>query len=179
MSFYYFLLHRQIGQGPPSVITPPSTYSLLSSQEMGQVQNIGNHNICFYIMPYVMLWNPLHQFQMHFRDGIRCFHEQCDSSLSVKVWKCGQTNALEPRIIHDVSNTILLVSAVYTCQNGHEVASTDPRILLQLTEEEHIPFILLHKTGFTRDFVHTALQLFVQGLQLTLWGPERIYASFT
>ena len=117
-------------------------------------------------MPYVMLWNPLHQFQMHFRDGIRCFHEQCDSSFSVKVWKCGQTNALESRIIHDVSHTILLVSAVYTCQNGHKVASTDPRILLQLTEEEHMPFILLHRTGFTRDFVHTALQLFVQGLHL-------------
>ena len=81
-------------------------------------------------------------------------------------WKCGQTNALQPRVLHCLSHTVLLVSVVYTCENGHEIPSTDPRILQMLKVEEHVPFILLHRTGFTRDFVHTILLLYIQGMPL-------------
>lgn len=150
--------------GCPTVIAPPSSYSILESSQVQMSVSASDMNS--YILPYLLIWDPIHQFPAHFRRGLQCIHRDCDSYLTVKHWKCGQTNALQPRVVHEISHTILLVSVVYVCDNGHEVQSTDPGILQKLTVEEHVPFILLHRTGFTRDFIHSILQLFVQGMHL-------------
>ena len=146
--------------GPPAIITPPSSYSALIPSQNTEHEN----NICSIVLPYLLIWDPLHQFPLHFRNSIPCI--QCGSALVVDSWKYGQTNALQPRVIHCLYHTVLLVSVVYMCENGHEVPSTDPRILQMLKVEEHVPFILLHKSGFTRDFVHTILLLYIQGMPL-------------
>ena len=47
---------------------------------------------------------------------------------------------------------VLLLPAVYGCENGHAVLYTDPYILKQFPEEEFIPFILFHRSGIMREF---------------------------
>ena len=84
--------------------------------------------------------------------------------MAVEVWAI---NALQPCILYDITHTVLLVSAVYMCDNGHEVPSTDPNIFQMIYPETHLPFVLLHRTGFTRGFLHIVIQLFVQGLPLS------------
>ena len=113
-----------------------------------------------------MIFDPLHQLQLHFGSSIKCL--KCESYLKSWQWKCGQSNALQPRILHDITHAVLLVSAVYMCDNGHEVPSTDPNILQMIYPETHLPFVLLHRTGFTRGFLHIVIQLFVQGLPLSV-----------
>lgn len=117
-----------------------------------------------YILPHVLLWNPLQQFQ-HLQ--MVCVHEQCSlSPLVLKCWKMGQTHSLQPRILHTSEHTILLVSALYVCPVGHEVSSTDPRLMDYVDVSHNIPFILLHRTGFVRNFVHTVIELAQQGMTL-------------
>ncbi len=57
-----------------------------------------------------------------------------------------------PRSIHDTHEMILLIAAVYKCNCDHIVYSTDP-ILMQTISRDEIPFVLLHRTGFTKRFV--------------------------
>ena len=163
--------------GPPEIIVPPSSYSVLLMQS-----EIRSSNECDYILPYVLLWDPLYQFHLHFKSGISCVNSHCSNSLSIKYWKYGQTNALQPRLVHGLSYTVLLVSVVYGCSNGHEVPSTDPRILT-LISEEHMPFILLHRTGLTKNLLQTILQLFIQGMPLrrieTFIKERRFHQSST
>ena len=54
---------------------------------------------------------------------------------------------------------VLLVSAVNACDNGHEILATDPYILQMFPEEEHIPFILFHCCGITRELARVILSL--------------------
>lgn len=94
---------------------------------------------------------------------LACLNEHCSLiPLSLKCWKTGQTLSLQSRLIHTSEYTVLLVSAVYKCPVGHEVSSTDPRIL-ELVGEHNIPFILLHKTGI---FEETVIELVKQGITL-------------
>ena len=65
---------------------------------------------------------------------------------------------------------MLLVAAMYSCSFGHDVSSTDPQILSKLYQDS-VPFILLHKTGFLKEFVNSALELVVQGM--TFAGLEK------
>ena len=84
----------------------------------------------------------------------------------LKCWKMGQTHSLQPRILHDCKCTVLLVAALYSCPFGHEVSSTDPRLMSQLPQEQ-IPFVLLHKTGFLKHFAASVLELVAQGMTFT------------
>ena len=116
-----------------------------------------------YIQPHVLLWNPLEQFQ---NVQLACLHEHCSLiPLSLKCWKMGQTHSLQPRLIHNTEYTVLLVSALYMCPVGHEVSSTDPRIM-KLVGEHNVPFVLLHKTGCTKNFEETVFELIKQGMTL-------------
>ncbi len=68
-------------------------------------------------------------------------------------WNDGSLKYNAPRLLHDLKSHVLLVSAVYHCKNGHKILSHDERVLNKINEY-FIPFILLHKTGFTKDFVN-------------------------
>ncbi len=72
----------------------------------------------------------------------------------------------QPRLLHDVDECVLLVSAVYVCSEQHKVLAHDERVLKQLPEKIKftVPFILLHQTGFTKRFVELCQSLCQTGM---------------
>ena len=58
-----------------------------------------------------------------------------------------------PRTIHDVNDVVLLVSTVYACEDGHRLLAHDARVLKMITSPSLVLFVLLHQTGFTKEFV--------------------------
>ena len=116
------------------------------------------------IFPYVLLWDPLHQFPGCFYDGVPCPH--CSQPLIRTIyWKMGQSIGLQPRVIHCIEYTVLVVPAVYSCVHEHTVVSTDPSIVNVLHVEQQ-PFVLLHRTGFTKHFVRTVIHLLQEGMNI-------------
>ena len=116
-----------------------------------------------------MLWDPVLQFG----NEIRCPERACGVSLNTKNWKWGQSTGSQPRLLHDLDYTVLLVSVVWSCENNHEVLSTDPRILKIVSDKYgFMPFILLHKIGFTRAFIYTMIEIIQEGG--TFSGVERM-----
>ncbi len=79
------------------------------------------------------------------------------------------------RIIHDMEFTILLVSSTYECSLGHHLLATDPGLLVQLPEQEYVPFILFHRSGVTRRYARFVINLTVQGLSFS--SIERLIIS--
>ena len=94
----------------------------------------------------------------------------CSSIMHLKEWRIGQSQALQPRILHSTDNIVILVAAQYCCEHGHVTCCTDPRLSHDINDHL-IPFVLLHRTGFTTDFVHTVIELMHEGL--TARGIER------
>ncbi len=45
------------------------------------------------------------------------------------------------------------------------MVATDPRILEMLTFEQ-LPFVLLHRTGFTKAFISSIIQLVCKGMTI-------------
>ena len=92
-------------------------------------------------------------------------------------WNTGCSVSHSPRLLHGIDYTILLVAAVYSCIEGHEIYSTDPHIL-QMFPEEESPFIVLHRTGFTHDFAHTVIHIILEaGYNLLLQNCIAINAT--
>lgn len=91
---------------------------------------------------------------------------ECAQPTIRNAWKVGQSRGLQPRVIHDIDLVVLLVSCQYKCCNGHCILTTDPRIL-ELVSVEHIPFILLHKTGFTKSFARKVIGLLEEGMSIS------------
>ena len=58
---------------------------------------------------------------------------------------------------------IVLVSCKYVCSSGHSYLTTDPR-LLEFISSECIPFILMHKIGFTKSLLTKVINLVKEGL---------------
>ena len=104
-------------------------------------------------LPAVLIWSPLVTYCDYFvHNSIVC--ETCCTKVHHSYWNDGSCSYKQPRLIHDVDNVVFLVSAVYTCENGHKLLATDSRLLNKLPSKTQIPFVLLHKTGFTRTFVN-------------------------
>ena len=58
-------------------------------------------------------------------------------------WNIGHCDGHCPTLLHDLNHMVLLLPAVYECDNGHKPLSTDPYILGQFPEKEYIYFIPL------------------------------------
>ena len=122
-------------------------------------------NVASLALPFVLLWDPLQQYSPYFCDGITC--PQCSKPLKRRVyWKCGQSSGLQPRVVHCIEYTVLVVPAVYSCEYEHTVSSTDPSIVNVLRWEQH-PFVLLHRTGFTKHFINTIITLLQEGMTIS------------
>lgn len=104
---------------------------------------------------------------MFFQHGVACPTLGCGQTLSLYCWNTGSSPGCCPRFLHDMKHITLLVPAVYQCMQGHQTISTDPCILVHLQEQEHIPFILMHRSGMTRDFARTVINLAMEGLAFT------------
>ena len=75
----------------------------------------------------------------------------CNQPIQRSVWKGGQSQGLQPKVLHDIDSVVILVSCQYRCVNDHIFLTTDPRVL-ELFFTENIPFILLHRSGFMKSF---------------------------
>lgn len=103
-----------------------------------------------FCLPSILLWNPLLSYEKYVK--ISC--PECGSeSIRVKYWNDGSCPSRQPRMLHTLDNIVLLVSSVYTCNKGHECLAHDARILALFPSEIEIPFVLVHRTGFTADFL--------------------------
>lgn len=141
------------------VITPPVDSTVTVAEE----STLGGH-----ILPYVMFWDPIHKFADTLSN--QCLCESCSGTLRVKCWRTGQSLSMQPRLLHGIEHNVLLVSPIYICEYSHTLSSTDPRLTENILQE-HIPFILLHRTGFTRHFVNTIVHLYREGMPIL--GIER------
>ena len=83
-----------------------------------------------------------------------------------KAWKIGNSPDLNPRLLHSIDSIVLLVSCQYVCQKNHIFLTTDPR-LLHLIYSKHIPFVLLHKTGFLKTLVRHVVRLIREGMSIS------------
>ena len=149
------------GSAGSAIISPPSTQHLLHNAKVPS-KELTPHHI---ILPRVILWNPLVQIPLLSSILVQCPFEHCESSLVLHSWTMGQNNGRLPRLIHDTEGVALLVSALYKCSNGHLIYSTDPRLMKKISIP-YLPFILLHRTGFTRSFITNVGSLVQQGLSM-------------
>ncbi len=122
------------------VIYPPFSFP---SQQILSPLDLTNE----FLLPTIVLWNPIISHHVI----LTCF--SCKENLQLSSWNDGSLKYNTPRLIQDLKCHVLLVSAVYTCKNGHRILSHDERILKEINPIA-IPFVLLHKTGFTKDFVN-------------------------
>lgn len=136
---------------------PPSFQVLLSTGIPSDLSTV--------VLPNVTLWHPLVQFPMQCHSLQVCPNEECTGILKLHVWAIGQSKGIQPRLIHHVDSTILLVGAIYKCSSGHTIYSTDPRLLRRL-DSVQVPFVLLHRSGFTRAFIHSVVSLAKEGLPI-------------
>lgn len=131
------------------------------------------HRIVYTLLPY-MLFDPINQFPLVCKSGgadvlcplcIRDGVSQCVTNMSV--WENGISGRrLQLRLIHDVSNPVLLARKLYQCAKGHrEIASCDPDIVKQLPHT-FVDFITSHRSGLTKNLLHLCKQLLDKGLSL-------------
>lgn len=97
-------MHYQLGV----LIHPPPCSSIPSTL----VPSIDYSN---FILFHVMLWDPV--LQLSYSNQIYCPETGCGSKLHSKHWKWGQSTGSQPRVLHDVDYTVLLVSVMLTITN--------------------------------------------------------------
>ena len=78
---------------------------------------------------------------------------------SIVYWNDGSSASMQPRLVHDMDNVVLLVSAVYICENRHKLLAHDESVLKCFPSCCMIPFVLLSQTGFTSQLVNTCTLL--------------------
>jgi hypothetical protein len=116
-----------------------------------------------FYMPSVLLWNPYLIYPQFVAPGsIKC--TICGSPLLEGYWNDGSAASKQPRIIHGVDRIVLLVCAVYVCDNRHKIVSCDEIVLKMFPFKTIIPFYLLHRTGMTRDLLDTLVSLCKRGV---------------
>lgn len=127
------------GNGFHGVISPP-------------LPNIGGDVDDSFFLPPVILWNPLITHPQIVKPQlVSCMI--CKEKITSTSWNDGSSQTRQPRILHSMEDTVILVSATYTCKKGHKLLAHDEHILKLFPSQIMIPFHLLHKTGFTKDFV--------------------------
>ena len=71
-----------------------------------------------------------------------------------------------PRTIHDVNDVVLLF--IYACEDGLRILAHDARVLKMITSPSLVPFVLLHQTGFTKEFVDLCTSMCHNGMNFLL-----------
>ena len=112
-----------------------------------------------YLLPTVLIWDPVEQFQLF---TLQCPICSVPLTNHKKKWADGSTTG-KPRILHSFKYTVLLVSRIYTYKN-HTLLAHDEKILSLLSRLVQVPFVLLHKTGYTQSFVEQLLFLTNNGI---------------
>lgn len=111
-------------------------------------------------LPLVIVWSPYLTYPTLFSH--KC--PSCGCALQHSYWNDGSSSTSQPRLLHDIHNVALLVSATYICENKHRLLAHDECILKCFTAQRMIPFVLLFRTGFTLEFIDTCMSLVTHGL---------------
>ena len=155
----------------PQVIYP-NQMILMTAREKDGITH--GHTCC---LPLILVWDPLKQFPLYFSE-IKCF--TCGSNLYQKRWNICQDISSQPRTLQDIEGFVILFGVVYSCDNQHNVLSYDPRLLNLFPNHFAIPFVLSHRTGFTKrllDFIFAHIE---QGLDFskTIATIEAVRSNF-
>ena len=136
-----------------------------------------------YVLPRVIIWDPLQPQQHCFDTGFTCPHYEhghLNSILTPCKWKDGRSERDLPRQIYCVNGPVLLVSRVYRCTEGHEIAGHDPRILESIPSGD-LKFHLGHKLGFTPELCSLVFALASSGQpfhEIELFLAQRYVDNF-
>jgi hypothetical protein len=87
---------------------------------------------------------------------------ECNQPIQRTAWKVGQSQGLQPRVLHDIDSVVILVA----CQYSDTFLTTDPRVL-ELISTENIPFILLHRSGFMKSFCRKVIGLIGEAMSIS------------
>ena len=111
-----------------------------------------------------MVWDPL--TANAYQRSLQCPLCQVSSTLDVTIhWTDGRSARLQPRKLYASSCSVLLLSRVYKCSKcNQQYLSHDPRILEEVQRFYPIPFVLMHRCGFTRELVNLIFGLVNQGM---------------
>ncbi len=146
------LMHSILGQEYCGVVHPPITFTFPPDPQE-------------FLLPLLLLWHPVLTFRHIFaHQGLQCPYASCESVAELKGWNDGHTPHCMPRTLHDVKAVVLLVSAIYVCENGHKTLAHDTRVLEMITCPSLVPFVLLHQTGFTKEFVDLCTSMCHSGM---------------
>ena len=166
------LLQGEKVDGP--VIVEPGQHL---NPDFSSAPNIGD-----YLHPRVIIWDPLEQHHC-FKNGFTCphyDHGHLTSILTPCKWKDGKSDRDMPRQIYCVNGPMLLVSRVYRCTQGHEIAGHDPRLLENIPPGD-IKFHLGHKLGFTAELCSLIFALASSGQpfnEIELFLAQRYLDNF-
>jgi hypothetical protein len=101
-----------------------------------------------YLVPRLLLWDPLDQYQLIVRDSIRC----PEHGVTLTTGSLRSTNNLPPRWLYDIDGATLLIMRNYECRGRaatHSFLSEEAIITDQLPSCIPLPFRLSHRAGYT------------------------------
>ena len=137
------VLNKVAADVPPIIVEPPPVWF---RSGLGFIQDPYH-----YLRPTLILWDPVSHRTL--QNGI--FHcPRCDVAdvcLRPAHWKDGGNERNAPRLLFTRNGVTYLVSRVYRCCNGHEIVAHDNAILQSFPCKEHLPFLLSHISGITRE----------------------------
>ena len=81
-------------------------------------------------------------------------------------WTDGSSSDTQPRQLHDLDRIVLLVSVIYVCDANHRTLAHDESILKRFPTQNVIPFVLFHRTGFTRELASMCFTLISRGMSI-------------
>ena len=67
-------------------------------------------------------------------------------------------------MLHALDNIVLLISSMYICHRDHEFMSHVARVLALFPPKIDIPFVLVHRTGFTAEYIEMSNSLVRSGM---------------
>lgn len=117
-----------------------------------------------FLYPSIIIWSPFEEHNL--QSIVKC--PLCQSNLIThdKYWTDG-VHSFQPRTLHSFDHLVLLVSRVYQCISKQTLLAHDERLLQMLAKSVNVPFILLHKTRFTKEFINRIVALCKNGLNFS------------
>jgi hypothetical protein len=120
---------------------------------------------CRYLVVPVYMWDSARSLQ-----DARCVHcrgQHIASRLyATDMWNNGHTERHSPRVLFGINTRFYLVSRIYRCRYNHRVSTSHPSVL-ELLQPIEQPFILLHRSGFTRQLLNFINNFADNGLSFT------------
>lgn len=110
----------------------------------------------------MIIWDPLRQYPNQFELNV-CYEQSCKLRLRLLTWQDGRKSRYTPRCLYGLHGWTVLVCQIYTCPNNHYITTCDPRVLKLFAHKSCLPFVLLHRSGLTREAYHTIFNMACQG----------------